>query len=109
MLHQAYNESKKSLFVRRRINRKIFMCMTAYKLRETCMCMLGDFWPTWAGKEAVIKSFKRCVVTHERLDVKFMQQDKFAPAALINGPEIDTLNDLKTTIKINELSNIDFT
>ena len=55
LLHRAYTESKKNLFVGRHIN------------RETFMCMLGELWPTWVGKETVIKSFKRCGVTAETL------------------------------------------
>ena len=70
-LHTACSDNKKKIFVGEHIN------------RETFMTVLGDIWPTWVSKDSIIGSFRRCGVTSEKLDISYMQKDKFASAAAL--------------------------
>ena len=49
----------------------------------------SKIWPTWAPKDTVIKSFKKCGVAEDNLDIEFMHQDKFASADLVTEKEDD--------------------
>ena len=61
--------------------------------REMFMLMLAEVWPTWVSNESVTKAFKRCGVTDSRLDIDFMQKEKFVAAALVNGSDSDSESD----------------
>ena len=76
-LHTSYRECTKSLFQDDHVN------------RETFMVLLSKIWSTWAPKDTVIKSFKKCGITEDNLDIEFMQQDKFASADLVTEKESD--------------------
>lgn len=51
--------------------------------REVFMTILGEMWSTWTTQESLIKAAKRCGISSEGLNVNWMQQHKFASAALI--------------------------
>ena len=81
-LHHAYRNSKGELFDS---NAKVE--------REGFMMVLGNMWPTWVSREALVNAGKRVGVGSEGLSVEYMQKDKFEQAALcMSGKSCSIIN-----------------
>ena len=74
-IHRHYNKSNNELF-------------TSYSTIncEGFMTILSRAWPKWYSGDSLVTAAKRVGITGDRLNVNFMQQDKFDRAAFNMAP-----------------------
>ena len=80
-LHHGYRMAKGQLFS---------ASMTIN--REGFMTILADMWSNWTTPETIVKAGKRVGISHDGLNVEWMQQDKFQRAIAATEHADESIN-----------------